>query len=243
MPKKLPHELDTNDLLALIEQNQPVLVELKDTDTPEIIEDHEKHGDVLSFLSQFNIIGGTNPIRKNLLYSIYKAWSVGPLKRKDFISSCNELLVNGQFNTYLINQNAIKLTYDAYVKFKKHFSVIKSQKFAVQFQDYLNHYSITGGEYWIHVNILFFLYDKFTNEKKYQRSLKLQFFDQFCKLHLKLKVTSKGKMYAVSPNIEGFFQPGQLDRMKVTYAHKEKQEKEVKARKRKRKTKSKSKGK
>ena len=237
MSKRLPHEIDTETLLSVIDKNQSDdTIKRPDSEIPEIVEDHEKYGDILSFLSEFNIVNGENYIKKTLLYSIYKAWSVAPLKKKEFLQHCNELLVSGiNQNNYKVNQNSIKLTYDAYMKFKKHYKTIKSQKLATQFQDFIDYYSLKDDNYWIHVNILYFLYDKFTYEKKYNRTLKLKFFDQFCKLHFKLKVTDAGKMYAVSQNVESFFQPGQLDRMKVTYANQEKQEKDS-FKKRKRKT-------
>ena len=223
--KKLPHTVDTDELLKLINQSPAASPENTDT-LPEVI---EYKNDIMSFLSTFNIQEGDKRIKKNLLYSIYKAWSGDPCKRKDFILELSAMLPTSADTAgapqFKINQNAVKLTYDVYTKYVDEYKVLKSKKYASHFEDFLNYFSLKSDGYWIELKLLYFLYDKYTFLIGYPgRILTLRHFEKFCTLHLKKKVTSAGKVYELSPNITNFFQPGQLERMKKEHAKERKKE-------------------
>lgn len=232
MVKKVPHVLNTEDLLRVIESSHK---EEPEKEVPEIL---EYTNDILPFLSKFNIIPGDKMIKKNLLFSIYKAWSKNPKKKKEFILEMNKYFrvrsPDGS-NYFYINKNAMSLTHEIYQKYKKHNKKVTSRHWVQHFEDFLNYHALESKNYWIHINILYFLYEKYLHERKLNTSpsaiLNKHNFESFCNLYLQKKITKDGPVYAVSSNIEAFFQPGQLERMRKTYAKKE-DDKEKKVKKR-----------
>lgn len=236
MIRKAPHALDTEDLLKLIEQtdaskavapvNEPII----------------SGNDVLTFLSVLNIQEGSEIIKKNTLFQIYKAWSKHPITRKDFFLTIGKFfpVKNG---AYRINQNAIKLTHEAYLKFKRQNTKLNSPAWAKHFENFLLFHSLKHGDAWIELDIFYFLYDKYCHSQGLDKSGKhymgKQVFEYYANLNLKFKITKYGKVYAISSNIANFFQPGQLQRMKEQHAkEKDPDKKETNKKKQTRKSRS-----
>lgn len=225
--KKTPNALDTDELLSLLE-NTPAAE--KATEEPVI----EYKNNVVEFLSVFNIQPGDTKIKTNTLYSIYKVWCEEPISKVKFTIEAGKYLATGKLSSssaFLINQNAIKLTHYAYNKFKeeKQIDRTKSKKWMKHFEDFTLFYSITPGEFWIHSQILYFIYDKYAHERKLdyqpQSYLSEDSFNRMAKLVFKNKRTKFGRLYAISENIQNFFQEGQLQRMKDNYVQKKKPKK------------------
>lgn len=233
--KKLPQQIDLEDLLKIVKE-PPTLTSVDIPDDERVLDEDPVNKDVLTFLSKFNILPGTNRVKRGLLFNIYKAWSAYPIKRKEFLQICGKYFkVAERGNVYLINANVVKLSYDVYTTFKRKYRLVTDRRRATHFENFINYYSLKKENYWIHINILYFLYDKYLYEKKVDRPLAFKNFEHFCRTYFELKNTTNGKMVSVSKNIENFFQEGQLERMKVTYAEERKKEiKETKESKRKR---------
>ena len=220
MRKKVPHSLDTEELLKRITNSEPEEVTTDSLDG--ILLEEVMQDDVLSFLSAFNIQHGEERIRRTTLYNIYRAWSMSPVQKTSFhLQVGNYIPVIT--NYYAINQNSIKLTYDAYKNFKKTKSQAKSKLWVSRVEDFLNFNAVKDGPLWLEIDILYFLYDKFEHERGHPTKVSKRYFEKIMDVFLKNKVTEKSKLYAVSENIKNQFQPGQLERMKKTYAIQEKQ--------------------
>jgi hypothetical protein len=184
------------------------------------------------FISTFGIEPGEDKVKQHTLYTIYKAWSQDALKKNDFIHQMRdffEVVFIGQSRGFGINQSAIKLTHDAYKHFSNERVREKSKTWATHFENFLRFHSLSPGKYWIHGEILFFIYDKYTHatglDKNASTHMGKKTFDIYCKLYLEQKKTKHGKYYAISDNIQGFFQVDQLERMNKEYAKEENKKK------------------
>lgn len=229
--KVIPTVVNTEDLLAALDKPDEI------RETEEIL---EYTNDILPFFSSLGITAGEVRIKKTTLHSIYRAWSKTPMNKTQFMLEIAKFLpvINAQFVT--INKNAIKLTHEAYKKFNKENKRIKSKHWARHFEDFLNYHSLERGEYWLEVDIFYFLYDKYLNKLKLDNHgsfLAKEMFIYYADVFLKSKLTVHGKMYGVSENVTTFFQPDQLERMRKEYANQE--EKPKKKRRNRKKAKSK----
>jgi hypothetical protein len=215
-PKKAPNALETTELLDLLEQAE----EAKEPEAIQIV----YKNDVLTFLSVFNIQSGEDNVKSHTLYSIYKVWSKDPLSKSLFLDEVTKYVTRIDTG-YKINQNAIKLTHEAYSKFKQENRKLKSKPWTKHFQDFLAKYELKSEDFWLEAPILYFIYDKYAHERKLDENINTYMgktvFYTYADLFLKYKKTKTGKVYAVSPNILNQFQPDQYDRM--VKAHKKEQ--------------------
>lgn len=238
MSKKLPHTLDTDSLIDLL-KNPPV--DAPQNEAKEGIFLITKEDDVLGFMATFNILPGEEKVKKNLFYSIYKSWSKDPVKKDEFLNKVTKFIETNRAY-FLLNQNAVKLTYDVYLKFKDEHKLVKSKAKANNFQDFLKYYALNAGEYWLNAEIFYFLYDKYINDKGlHTRQLSKYQFELFCKLHFRSKLTVHGRVYGLSNNVVNFYQPNQLERMKATHLYEEEKPKKKKQKRKSRTPKSRSK--
>jgi len=228
--KKSAHTLTSEELLQSIEE-----------DSSTIEGTVAFRNDVLLFISTFGIEPGTDKIKQHTLFTIYKAWSKEAIKKTEFLSEMRNFLEVTKINNsaaFLANQSAIKLTHDAYKHYSNENVRIKSKTWASHYENFLRFHSLSPGKYWIHGEILYFIYDKYTHATGLDRNsmtyMGKDTFDVYCKLYLERKLTKHGKYYAVSDNIQQFFQIGQLERMNAEYS-KEKTQKKPSKRPRKKK--------
>jgi len=224
MTRRLPHEISTNELLEII-NNTPKLVEEEEKKLD--VQEDPVNGDVLAFLARFNIQTGENKVKKNLLYNIYKAWSSYPIKRKDFFTIVNRYIDSATgASSYKINLNVVKLSYDVFTAFKSKYRIVTNKSRTVHFENFFNFYALKSEDYWVHINILYYLYQEYLNASpKKQRPLSYKHFIHYTAVYFKVKNTNQGKMVCVSKNIEGFFKKDQLNELKVMYA--KEREKEI----------------
>lgn len=222
--KKAPKDTTTEELLKALE-NPP---EVK----PEAIgqDDYSDFkNDIFSFLAFFEITPGEHEIKKNVLYSIYFSWSEEPLKRSKFYQCMSEYipLSKGVTKYYTINKPVMKLTYEAYKKFKKDAWQLKSKHFMKSFKDFLSSMDIKPGEFYIERELLHFIYDKYTfkNNIILKGTIQETTFYKFCDIFFKYTRTKNGIMYAVNEEVTKHFQPGQLERMRKEYAQKKRPKK------------------
>jgi hypothetical protein len=214
--RKTANFIETEELLKLLEEPQ------LNQETPDIL----YKNDILSFISVFNIQSGEDRIKKNTLYSIYRVWSKNPIPSKDFHLEMFKFLPVCQVQNaagYNINQNAIKLTHEAYSLFKQQkVRTLKSKRWTQHFENFLLFHALTSGNFWLESDILYFIYDKYTHERGLDRTVHLymtkEVFYIYADIFLKHKITKYGKMYGISENIQNFFQPDQLARMQKAHA-------------------------
>lgn len=216
--KKSAHTLETDELLDLL-------------DKKEVTEDKvtEFTDDVLGFISTFGLEHGAEKIKQHTLFTIYRVWSKNPIKKTAFLSQMREYFETTDFRYttgFLINQSAIKLTHAAYKFYTNENIRLTSRPWAKHFENFLKFHNLSPGERWINGNILYFIYDKYCHatglDKVETLHMSKDTFLLYCKVYLKNKKTRKGSLYAISDNIQSFFQIGQLARMEVEYAKKEK---------------------
>lgn len=216
--KKSAHTLDTDELLDLL-------------DNKEVVEDTtiEYKNDVLSFISTFALEAGTEKIKQHTLFTIYKVWSKEPLKKTAFLSQMRgyfEITTIRHSTAFLINQSAIKLTHAAYKFYSNENFRLTSKPWAKHFENFLKFHNLSPGKRWINGNILYFIYDKYCHatglDKNAASYMAKDTFLLYCKVYLEFKTTTKGVLYAISDNIQSFFQIGQLARMEQEYAKEEK---------------------
>ncbi len=215
--KKSTHSLDTEELLGILETDE----------TPQGEAEIVYKNDMLTFISTFALEAGENKIKQHTLYNIYKAWSKDPVKKSEFILEMANIFDTTQAKTstcYLLNSSAIKLTHDAYKYYTNEATVRPTSKIWKQhFENFLKFHSLTPGPYWVHANILYFIYDKYCHATGLDRSSKTYMgkatFFLYCSTYLeRKKYGRKGRYYGISDNIKSFFQIDQLQRMEAQYA-------------------------
>jgi hypothetical protein len=212
-PKKTPKGLSTDDLMEL------AFGETKPDDVGDLT---EYKNDILSFLHLLGIEPGSFPVNKKTLYIIYKAWSERPLIRGEFIKQVNDIFPNDAAkNIIKLNKNSIKLTHEAYIKFKKQTYILKSAKYAAHFNDFLKYHSIESGKYYIEVDLFYLIYTRYANKKEI-KPLSSRSFEKYCRVTFLSKQLLTGPAFAVKENVENFFEPGELKKLRKQYAKKKK---------------------
>lgn len=229
--KKTPNTLNTEELIELLDEKEE---KVQQEEPSEI----NYKNDVLTFISVFNIQDGEDNIKPHTLYSIYRVWSKEPISKTAFFLTTGKFLTKKDIY-YKINQNAIKLTHEAYRKFKeeKKNAKLKSKFWTNHFEDFLLYYSLKGDDFWIEAPLLYFIYDKYTHvrglDKNPMTYMGKTVFSTYADIFLKYKNTKYGRMYLVSSSILNQFQPEQYQRMKE--AHEKEVEESLKPKKSKRK--------
>jgi len=206
--KKLPSAISIEELEKLAEENGP-------STKTEPQDFSEYRNDVLDFLRTLEITTGENPVLKNTLFLIYKAWSEQPVSRSIFSLLIGQLFrTNAKKGFVYINKTSIKITHDAYVKFKKKTYILKGRKLADNFNDFLRYYSIQSGTYFIEFDFLYLIYTRYVEQKEILKPFSRASFEKYCKVNFPRKRLSTGPAYGVTPNIENFFKKGELKRMR-----------------------------
>lgn len=220
---KLPHKLDDQALLDLIEGNEVT--------EPEIVYPN----DVLHFIATFNIEPGNEKIKQFTLFNIYKVWSKDPISKTEFLEEmCSYFSVNqiGPSRAFCINQSAIKLTHSTYKYFSNNNIKLHSPRWIKHFENFLKFHSLTTGDYWIDRETLYQVYEKYataTGLSVTTHFMKKKTFFIYCKIFLKQKLTKYYTLYAISDNIKQFLKYDQLAEIEKKYA-KEKEDKAKRSR-------------
>jgi hypothetical protein len=212
--KKLPSVLSTEDLIELIE-NEDGLSEKSDLS--------DFKNDILSFISSLNIEPGEYKVNKNTLYLIYKAWSNSPINKSPFISQIALHLPSTPDTKYvLINKNSIKLTHEAYVRFKKQTHVLKTTKHVDDFNDFLKYFSIESGTYFFELDFLYLLYTRYAESKGIGRPFSRVSFEKYCRVNFLSKQLKTGPAFGIKPNVDNFFEKGELKKLRRNHGKKKK---------------------
>lgn len=196
--KKLPHEIDTEELLNLVDSKEEFVEEAKN----EITEDEHS---ILAFLSFYNIKHGNEKIPCTLLYEIYKRWAKEKISKDLFFKSVSLYLIRGKtgvHNYYQINMDALTLSKKALDLLKKKPNRTKSKTAKVHFDSFLSHYKITKGTDRVGLEYLYKLYDKWHYEKKPKSRLGKGQLKKFLRLYFDYKISNGQDYYRIRINEE-----------------------------------------
>lgn len=212
--KKISSALSTEDLVELAEK--PVAAE-------DLVDLSTYKNDILEFCSVLNIEPGEFKVNKNTLYLIYKAWSRNPVGRSTFTNEAKLVLplCNSELS-FLINKNSIKLTHEAYTKFKKKSYVLKSEKYADMFKDFLKYHAIESGDYYIELDFLYLIYTRYAEAKEIGFKFSKVTFEKYCRIYFLSKQLKTGPAFAVKSNVENFFEKGELKKLRRNHDKKKK---------------------
>jgi len=156
--KVLPQELDLESLLS------KAIEESGHTNE----EEHIVHDNILEFMSFYNIKSGEHPVKRRVLYKMFKAWSkaedYGPnyfgLKLTQFFESDNA--------NVFINYDALDLTKRAKEVFfkKENTSRTKSKHYKQHIEKFMKDLSVTSGDYSVQGVALYYIYEAWALETR-----------------------------------------------------------------------------
>lgn len=185
---KLPHDIEVNELLKLLDNLQP-----EDKAKP------SQFNPVLSFLQAFNITHGNEPIRDVLLYRLFKLWSPDSLIDKtNFIKQLNLYIERKapQSRFYLINASVIKISEDLIsLAEQKRRDKTKSKHFNNHFLRFLDNTKLSEGKHFVEGDILYYVYNNWWDKARTKTFLGINQFLLFCDLHFTKKRLSNSKLY------------------------------------------------
>jgi hypothetical protein len=176
MKQKLPNELSLDDLLNQITENNN-----KTVATEKVIEDN-----VLEFLSYYNITKGTEPVKRRVLYKMYKAWSKAQNYTAYYFGRRLAMFFQSDEQNVFINVDAIDLTKKAKEVFftPETSSKYKNKNYKIQIEQFINEYNIQDGKYIIQGSALYYIYEDWAIKTK-KKILSNKDFTAFFKLYFK----------------------------------------------------------
>jgi hypothetical protein len=196
-------ELDTNDLLKVLEGNTRKVSNLN------------YKNDVLDFLSTYQIENGDNGIVFNLIYEVYRKWSNKPLGNRAFCYELRKLLPYlpyGNNNLYMVNKPR-----DFFLQktLSKKLNKTKSKSWFKHFEVFIQKYDLKSGSFYIKDIVLYNLYDKSIYESNKKARLSVSNFVKFCRLFFfKPKFIKGHEWFGVNNNVIEHLSSDLLELMK-----------------------------
>lgn len=208
--------MSESDLLKALEETNSTS---STKENEQVLDTTSYKNDILSFLSIFNIKPGKERIKKNVLYSIYRSWSNNPVSSKDFYIQMAKFIVEDKKSTklYYINQNVIKITYEAFQMRKRKIAKVKSKNWGTKFQTYLDNNYIVPGDRWVHEEALYLMYKEINREKQPQSLLSRDHFIAFLKITFELKNTASGMFFAVNDRTAKYYNNEKMEQILKSY--------------------------
>lgn len=136
------------------------LLETKKDEKVDVI--YLQEDDLSGFLSFYNISPGSDKIKINELYKLYKNWSKQPMNFKEF-KKCSNKIFQLDKSTIFINQNKAIINQFLIEKLNslEKYNTTKSKIVRVKIEDFLNHYQIKDGDVWTKGLELYKLFTKY----------------------------------------------------------------------------------
>lgn len=173
MSKKLPHKIDTDDLLKALESSD---------DTTEFL---NFKNDVPLFLSKFKIEAGKNIVPVIVLYDLYKIYSSSPIEYGEFSQSISQFLPRNKMAYPLLNLSATKIQKILNKPVNKsHTSSASTQK---HFTTFLEKEGITKGTTWVLCEMFYEIYRHYCIDNKLKTRMSKRTFTIVSKLHFETK--------------------------------------------------------
>jgi len=176
--KKLPHNIDTEELLKALETAEDIqeLVSFKN--------------DVPLFLSKFKIEAGSNFILPRMLYKLYKLYSVDPVSQQVFSLSCSEF-VPRKGHYFKLNITPLKVT--KILTKPKNRNDISSSHFKKHYDKFIETANITKGTKWTEGFMLFEVYRFYCIDHKLHKRLTYENFVTISKMYFEHKRIGSSK--------------------------------------------------
>jgi hypothetical protein len=182
MPKLLPSQLSDEEILSLLESGDA---------EPETQEVFDYEHDIVPFLSHYQIVPGEAPVKKKLLYKLYKTYSKEPLDQLNFNIQVGNYLDNtGRY--YQINLNTFSVSNHIY-RAEQTRDKTKSLTYQKHFKWFLQEANVKSGNVWIEGFILFFIYKDFCRSRRVNPKLGYVNFHKFLKLHLSFRRVNENR--------------------------------------------------
>lgn len=200
-------------------------------ESPELIDATAYKNDIIAFLSVFKILPGDNRVRKSVMHSLYKSWSDSPVDSHNFNLQFASLIPSEIKSSkhFYINQSAIKITYDAFKLRNSKLDKIKSKKWAVRFQLFLDHYNLKEGDLWIHEALLIELHERYMFMKRGRIEMNSLYTISFLKVFFKHKSTKHGNLYLVNSKVMDNFTKKEVRKLLDRYEKKAIKKKQAQA--------------
>ena len=182
------------------QSNEELLKQLEGIPTNNIY--IESSQEILEFISVFKLQNGTNPVKMNTLFNLYKLWSKSPKTLVMFNKDLSEM-VTKEKSYYYINFDVFTL--------KKEIHKLQTIKYATtlpgrarHFKQFLSRYQIKNGGLWIKDLVLYNIYDKWTYKNNSNNPLSLPQFNRFCNNYFKSKRINKHYWYKLNKSIQQY---------------------------------------
>lgn len=224
--RKIPSKYDSKELLDLLETSE----DSKLIDNPE--------NDVINFLISLQIKSGDYKVKGQLLYDLYRRWSLDPFEMTTFYKTINLYLEKTSPRIFFfIDRDSLQLSKDA-EKYLQDSSVrvLKKPSNKRHFEKFLEVHNITSGDHWFESHFLFDIYDKWIYKTKRTKSISKVNFNLFCKLYFKNKLICRNYYrtiyFKLDKSVETLISVESKERIKVAtrkdYARHTKKEKKQK---------------
>lgn len=174
--KNLPNQVNDQDLLDALNQTEEVSFPTLAT---------FKFPNVTLFLSTYKITPGDYPIKKALLYKLYKQWAHEPIKKTSFVHELHAHFIYTQLDLYINHEN-FSMTDEA----KKLLATPNNRTHiwdTRHYQLFLEQNGIEAGTDYFPSRALYYIYDNWHYDTDKIRRLTYYKFVNLCKLHFEIK--------------------------------------------------------
>ena len=157
--------------------------------------------DLFEFIKVFNLKDGKIKVKPSVIYKIYSRWSKKPLTAFTFGLRFG-LIFEKVSGRYQLNQSALDMAKIILKEPVKMRDKTKSPKMKKHFEFFLNKFDIVPGDFFIKVEVLYDLYDKWSYENNRKVNLLYSHvFSAFCKMYFKSKTDLQTIYFAVDRSI------------------------------------------
>lgn len=158
--KKLPTELDIEELLKAVEQAPKEVISKKTAE-------EQVENKIFQFVMFYDIKPGYHKVPKRLIHIMYKYWSKEKMPRNAFTYEFHKVFTGKENTTnYFLNKSVATLLKQHESDKPKKIDYTKSKTYQKLFADYLNHYNIKPGNLYVECDLLYYLFDMFVTKKR-----------------------------------------------------------------------------
>lgn len=188
MKNKLPHAINTEDLLKALET------------ADDTIESISFKNDVPMFLSKFKLESGNNFIRPSLLYKLYKIYSQEPVSIKIFSRTCADFIPRTKHH-FKLNISPVKLT--KILNPPTNHNQTSSASIKNHYEAFIKNDEINKGDKWVEGFMFFEIYRFHCIDSKIMKRLRYEHFIVISKMYFDNKRigSSKGVWFKLCPSV------------------------------------------
>lgn len=201
--KKLPHELELEELLAAV----------KDTDLEDIKVSYDDP--ILSFTQAFNLIPGDDLVSNDLLYKLFSLWYPETVfGRANFSRQIGKYLPR-ENKFYKVNKNFLSISkqIQEMLRAKKR-KKVKSKTWTNHYHAFLDDTGLAPGSIYVESDIVYYVYNRWRDSNNKKSLLSYEAFLDFCGLHFTTKnlSTSNKKWYGMNKAIKSLITREEVER-------------------------------